>query len=110
MAGIQQQTPWASSPYATYGSPLSFVPQPIQQIQQIQALQQLLQITLQQIQQVQQAIQFLPQHVAQVVVQTLIQTQANPSALGAPGVGIPFQSVQPFGPQAQFGQPGGYVM
>lgn len=112
MAGILQNTPWNVGPYSTfapYGSPTQFgQPSPFGQQAQIQQLQQLLQITSQQIQQLQYTIQVLPQHVAQLVVQTLIQSQGNVSALGQAGFGSPFQSIPTTSPFSA-GQPG-YVM
>lgn len=121
MAGIVQNNPWTNNPYSAQGilgpgsaTPgISGYPQalgPVQLVpQQIQQLQQLLQVIPYQIQQLQQVIQFLPQHVAQLVVQTLLQSQAGAPGFGVPSVGFPFQSIQTGNAPFSVGQ-AGYVM
>lgn len=127
MAGFLQNNPWNVSPFGAssafgtgstpgtyaqaYGQPSGFGQASPLAPQQIHQLQQLLQIVaqqIQQIQQLQQAMQFLPQTVAQLVVQTLIQAQVSVPAFGQQAFGVPFQSL-PTNTPFQAGQPG-YVM
>lgn len=123
MSGILQNNPWNYSPYTALGIPGSGSALPFafggaspfapQSFAPSSHLPQLLQILPQQIQQLQQTMQWLPQHVAHLVVQTLIQSQALAGApvgqpFQSPGAGLPFPSVSA-GTPFHAGQPG-YVM
>lgn len=112
MAGAFQNNPWSYNPYASfaalgsgigtpgsfvspqgiYGQPAPFGSQQIQVAQLIQHVQQLAQILPQQLQQLQQTIQFLPQHVAQLVTQALIQSQATMPSFGQTNSALPLQA------------------